>query len=627
MLLYLLNYINNTREAMQILYNFTVILCCVIPCIAVNADYGCGRTVFPAKHNRFIDKIVGGTVAEKGSWPWQIHLARTVSFLGLFNTTTFGCGGTIIDQQWIITAAHCVDPKTASLHFIRVGQHDSSIQEPHARNYGVDRVIVHENYVSYVYKNDIALLHLTTPIEYSDYVQPACLADEGHDPLPGTECAATGWGHTDPKPPPIFGKEAYYAEHSTKAALGSSLLRQVFVNVVDRSICNGTDYYKGKITDAMLCAGSPGKDACQGDSGGPFVCTSTGNGKSAQTYTLVGVTSWGHGCAAERRPGVYTRIGKFKAWIEGKIATAAFVCHFELSRATMVSIGGLIELVFLAAVFVPTGRANQCGIPSIRPNTKINKIVGGQDVIKGSWPWQVRIGYRRATWFGTSIDLICGGSLISPRYIVTAAHCVDHDQTPSKYQVTAGDFDRTVIEDSEENYEVKRIIMYPQYRPDTTDNDLALLELEENVQFGREVWPICLPEKGFDPSTGTRCFATGWGDTEATEWARSIQSRALTRAQSVILQQVAVYTMSREMCRQRYYPGLISDQMICAGYDEGGKDPCKADSGGPLACLNRYGGFDLVGVISWGHGCAWSKQPGVYTRVGSFVDWIADNAF
>ncbi|OQV23545.1 putative Ovochymase-1 [Hypsibius exemplaris] len=275
--------------------------------------------------------------------------------------------------------------------------------------------------------------------------------------------------------------------------------------------------------------------------------------------------------------------------------------------------------------------ANACGRPAIIPYSSndlqwFTKIVGGIEAKQGSWPWQVNINYRKPGWAGIEIHLICGGSIINERFIVTAAHCIASDQTPSKYVVRAGDHDRTYPEASERIHEVKRFLIHPNYNAGTLSSDIAIIELQTPLRFSREISSVCLPPAGSDPANGRQCVATGWGETQVTPWEGLLRNFApALKGQSSVLIQVRVNIISRQTCAANYYRGLLTDQMICAGFEQGGRDPCKADSGGPLVSLNSGGAYELVGITSWGHGCALARKPGVYVRVGSFTEWIQAN--
>uniref|UniRef100_W5KRA8 Transmembrane serine protease 5 n=1 Tax=Astyanax mexicanus TaxID=7994 RepID=W5KRA8_ASTMX len=149
--------------------------------------------------------------------------------------------------------------------------------------YAVEKIIYNKNYNHRSHDNDIALMKLRTPLNFSDTIRPACLPQYDHDLPGGTQCWISGWGYTQPDDVPLI---------STKK-------------------CNSSCMYNGEITSRMLCAGyTEGKvDACQGDSGGPLVC------QDDNVWRLVGVVSWGTGCAEPNHPGVYTKVAEFLGWI------------------------------------------------------------------------------------------------------------------------------------------------------------------------------------------------------------------------------------------------------------------------------------------------------------------------
>ncbi|XP_074613343.1 MAM and LDL-receptor class A domain-containing protein 1-like isoform X4 [Acropora palmata] len=235
-------------------------------------------------------RIVGGTVARPGSWPWQAMLLRASS------RTQF-CGGTLVSNRVVITAAHCV-PRGAASFKIRLGAHyRTSSSTGYEQDFDVDKLIVHPSYGSPLrYSHDIAIAKLSRSALLNKRVHPACLPFAVPPPASGTSCWITGWG--------------------TLSSGGSqpNQLMQVSVPVVSRQQCDGA--YPRKIHDSMICAGfaKGGKDTCQGDSGGPMVCETGGR------YYLQGVTSWGYGCAAPGKYGVYARITYLLNWIKQEMA-------------------------------------------------------------------------------------------------------------------------------------------------------------------------------------------------------------------------------------------------------------------------------------------------------------------
>ena len=150
--------------------------------------------------------------------------------------------------------------------------------------------------------------------------------------------------------------------------------------------------------------------------------------------------------------------------------------------------------------------------------------------------------------------------------------------------------------------------------PILDNNDIALIELEKDLVYTPKIQPICMPDKSLCLPHGLKCAATGWGVTD--KFGTQIPNE---------LNEVAVKLIEKEQCENIHsdYQGQLSDQMICAGYKEGGRDACLGDSGGPLACqVEENGPWVLYGITSWGIGCGDPLHPGVYTRVTELVAWI-----
>ncbi|CAG0879138.1 unnamed protein product [Darwinula stevensoni] len=280
-----------------------------------------------------------------------------------------------------------------------------------------------------------------------------------------------------------------------------------------------------------------------------------------------------------------------------------------------------------------------CGIGEIG---KYGKIVNGRETERGEFPWHVRILGERFQ---------CGGAVINSRYVLTAAHCVAAE-SPDSLWVVAREHDR---DDPDDRATLKlrpdEIEIHSEYVMKTYENDIALLRLDQTLPFNgtEKTVPICLPEPS-DPATDgrahkspmqpcrlgtdrrdeTRFFpllplekdyaneigvVTGWG---WTRWQGS---------ESNVLLRVEVPIMSNDDCKTktRYEAEEIFDSMLCAGYMEGGKDSCKGDSGGPLHHTAPSGRQFLIGIVSWGVGCAQRDFPGVYTRVTKYLKWIEEN--
>jgi secreted trypsin-like serine protease len=227
-------------------------------------------------------KIVGGTTAKSGDWAWQVAMNYNNGFT---------CGGSVLNSEWIITAAHCVYGRTnAAFYTFDIGISDRSKPGAFSVKRSVSKIIMHPQYSDRTLVNDIALMKLSSPISYSDYIVPACIPTSTLSNISGMSSIATGWG-------------------STGAGGVTKVLMQVSMPVWADSQCKAK-YSSMNPADAF-CAGGSGKDTCQGDSGGPVVVLS--NGK----WQLVGLTSHGYDCTTG---GVYTRVSYFNSWISQTVS-------------------------------------------------------------------------------------------------------------------------------------------------------------------------------------------------------------------------------------------------------------------------------------------------------------------
>ncbi|XP_053409782.1 serine protease 1-like [Nycticebus coucang] len=210
-----------------------------------------------------------------------------------------------------------------------------------------------------------------------------------------------------------------------------------------------------------------------------------------------------------------------------------------------------------------------------------DKIVGGYTCTENSVPYQVSLSS------GSDDTPGCGGSLINDEWVVSSARCCK-----SHFQVRLGEHNIKILEGNEQVINSAKVICHPDFDSWTIDNDIMLIKLASPATLNAHVSPISLPSACVP--AGTECLISGWGKTLRN---------------SDLLQCVKVPLMSDAQCKAAY-PGEITSNMICAGFPEGGKDSCRGDTGGPVACNG-----ELQGITSWPFGCGQKDMPGIYTKV------------
>jgi secreted trypsin-like serine protease len=228
------------------------------------------------------------------------------------------------------------------------------------------------------------------------------------------------------------------------------------------------------------------------------------------------------------------------------------------------------------------------------------RIIGGEEVEPNSIPYQVSFQTTGGFHF-------CGGSVLDENTIITAAHCCD-GQTASRVKIIAGEHNLDKNEGTEQERDVRRIIMHENYDSSRITSDICLLKVDSPLTLGAEVTGVTLPKADDKFPAGTPATVSGWGVTDAG-------------GASNVLMAVDVKIDSDADCKDGYGSSYVAEHHICASDRD--KDSCQGDSGGPLTC-----GSDKVhcGVVSWGYGCAVAGYPGVYSRTTTYVDWIATHA-
>nr|XP_061805640.1 serine protease 27-like [Nerophis lumbriciformis] len=424
-------------------------------------------------------RIVGGQNAIEGDWPWMVSLHRRGSHF---------CGASLINNQWLLTAAHCFGssngPVTAYL-----GRLTQSGPNPNEVSRNVDMTILHPNYNPSTFDNDVALLRLASPVTFNNFIRPVCLADTASTFFTGTDSWVTGWGRI-----------------TEGGALPNDLM-EVEVPVIGNRQCNCDYNPSSQITENMICAGlrNGGKDACQGDSGGPMVS------RQGTVWVQSGVVSFGEGCARPERPGVYARVSQYQAWISNELGNTnlpGFVTF--TSPGTDPDLGPVTcnDQSVTSGTAPPPPPSPSPSPPSVTDelqssvtcgNAPLNTRLSGPGVGSapaGFWPWMASLHFNGSHR--------CGGTLVDQDVVLTSAQCVSGSSSASDWTVFLGRLRQIGSNSEEVEVNVTRIITSRQ-----PGQNVALLTLASPVPLSNFIQPICI-ESVVTFDTGSSCWAAGW---------------------------------------------------------------------------------------------------------------------
>ncbi|XP_058116986.1 proclotting enzyme-like [Anopheles ziemanni] len=240
-------------------------------------ERGCGIST------KQLSKISGGNPADPNEWPWMVSLVMSKASF---------CGGALITDRHVLTAAHCLMNLKINQFVVRLGEYDfKQSNETRYRDFRVSEIRVHSQFDQVSYENDIAMLKLIQPSFFNSYIWPICMPPLD-DSWAGYEAVVTGWGTQ------FFGGP------------NSPILMEVKIPIWSNEQCQ--DVYVNRVYNTTMCAGdyAGGKDSCQGDSGGPLMIQLPN-----RRWAVVGVVSWGIRCGEASHPGIYTRVSSYVRWI------------------------------------------------------------------------------------------------------------------------------------------------------------------------------------------------------------------------------------------------------------------------------------------------------------------------
>uniref|UniRef100_A0A336LGC1 CSON005046 protein n=1 Tax=Culicoides sonorensis TaxID=179676 RepID=A0A336LGC1_CULSO len=583
--------------------------------------------------------IIGGTGALPHEFPHQALLQN--------GNNDWFCGGSLVSEKFVLTAAHCLQQNPTSVIF---GMHNlTNLLDGHEKELetfqkiNVKRFFFHPSYKKPAVYNDIGLIELKRRVKLTPYVRPICLPTASEYKFL-EKLTVTGYGLT---------------ENATSKDDFNDVLQKVELPHVSNEACKeiynrpyldtNISLPKGILPEKQICFGGiKGKDTCYGDSGGPLQRL---HKNVYCSYVLIGIVVNGILCDISV-PGIYTNVLPYMDWIKN------IICELSLQRleAKFRKVTKMIKLLYLL-LLIPFSQTQNCKklhncpqvfsdfqlkdkslqfcdgddddkvvCPPLPPSIEEKKclqymkailvqdpdtgeysnkcttlatpfIVGGTEAEKNEFPHQALLG--------NNVGFFCGGSLVSEKFVLTAAHCL----TPTRpTKVMLGIHNKQYKSKDTQTFDVSQVIIHPSYKKPVVYNDIGLVQLRKKVKLTPYVRPICLPTRKQVASLPKSLLATGFGLT------------SYDGDQSNTLQKISLPIIPHQTCQsaftsqKNYLPqGILAKKQF------------QGDSGGPLQTVHKdvYCSYLQIGMTSVGVECG-HGYPGIYTNILEYMDWVKE---
>ncbi|XP_065075456.1 prostasin-like [Ochlerotatus camptorhynchus] len=558
--------------------------------IQLDLPKNCGK-----RHQKTVNLIVEGRPATIGNWPWHTAIFHRVGT----GTPEYKCGGSILDKNTILTAGHCVRLTTGIIDpeklIVQVGRQRLMVADDRAQEHEASRILVHKRFRIGNLQHDVALIVLATNIEFTDFVQPVCLWDQGDDRLLIRDRQGTIVG---------FG--------ATGTAASSETLNEADLPVVDNQVC--IDSNRGTfglaLTADMYCAGRrDGKNACNGDSGGGMFFEIGGR------WYVRGIVSFSPSQASNNNRCdpyeyvVFMDVARYVNWIAQQLN------------------GTFVEAPAQSDVHPKLHLLSQdiCGANNFPSTEESDKPV------LLTYPWIGLIEYSQEGV--REKQTLCHAMLISEQYLVTAAECVYNTGKLRPTSIRLGDYDTSNSQDCgqiggssvcappTQTLSIETITVHQQYNKPRFANAIALIRVYSKADISRDnIKHICLPLskelRSFKPPTFIR---SGWKN-----------SKSQPQMQRTEVKVVESVTCQRKYSEQRI-PLEKTFRQICIERDptSGGAANCVFDvAAAPLQAVQTVNGsprYVLHGLLTFGPKKCHLDYPNVYTNVGTYLGWILDH--